>query len=367
MNHLITYKGKTKCISDWAKEFGLSRSTFRGRLARDWPMERIESEAIHVRMGREQKLIGYKGQYKTMREWAEEFGLNYDTFRRRFRSGWSIKEIESTPAVARAQKLISYKGKKQNASEWAKEFGLSFETFYGRRELGWSMERIESEAVQYSRCKLITYKGKTQSSKQWAEEFGLDENTFRYRYRSGWPMKRIESTPATSGNRQPSKLIKYKGKSQSSKQWAEEFGLKLCTFNYRYRQGWSMKEIEKESVNGKHGRDPRLITYKGKTQSSKQWAEEFGLDKNTFRYRYRSGWPMKRIESTPAAASGNRQPSKLIKYKGKSQSSKQWAEEFGLDENTFRYRYWSGWSMEEIEKTSPGEKNTYQKTRKCRQ
>ena len=262
MNHLITYKGKTKCISDWAKEFGLSRSTFRGRLARDWPMERIESEAIHVRMGREQKLIGYKGQYKTMREWAEEFGLNYDTFRRRFRSGWSIKEIESTPAVARAQKLISYKGKKQNASEWAKEFGLSFETFYGRRELGWSMERIESEAVQYSRCKLITYKGKTQSSKQWAEEFGLDKNTFRYRYRSGWPMKRIESTPATSGNRQPSKLIKYKGKSQSSKQWAEEFG---------------------------------------------------------------------------------------------------------LDENTFRYRYWSGWSMEEIEKTSPGEKNTYQKTRKCRQ
>ena len=39
-NHLITYNGKTQCISAWAEEFGINRSTLMNRLSRGWSIEK---------------------------------------------------------------------------------------------------------------------------------------------------------------------------------------------------------------------------------------------------------------------------------------------------------------------------------------
>jgi hypothetical protein len=51
MNHWITFKGKTMCLADWARELGIWYMTLHGRLARGWsvadaftlPRDRTES------------------------------------------------------------------------------------------------------------------------------------------------------------------------------------------------------------------------------------------------------------------------------------------------------------------------------------
>ena len=39
-NFLLTYNGQTKTISGWAKSLGIDRMTLKGRLRRGWPLER---------------------------------------------------------------------------------------------------------------------------------------------------------------------------------------------------------------------------------------------------------------------------------------------------------------------------------------
>lgn len=40
-NHLITYQGRTQCLTDWANELGISLSCIRSRIKRGWPDERL--------------------------------------------------------------------------------------------------------------------------------------------------------------------------------------------------------------------------------------------------------------------------------------------------------------------------------------
>ncbi len=39
-NHLVTFDGETKCLTEWAETTGLKQSTIRERLRRGWPVER---------------------------------------------------------------------------------------------------------------------------------------------------------------------------------------------------------------------------------------------------------------------------------------------------------------------------------------
>lgn len=39
-NHLITFRGKTQCLQDWAAEMGTNKNTLRKRLKRGWSVER---------------------------------------------------------------------------------------------------------------------------------------------------------------------------------------------------------------------------------------------------------------------------------------------------------------------------------------
>lgn len=43
-NHLITYEGKTKCLSDWANYFGINRGTILFRLNQGKPLDEVFSK-----------------------------------------------------------------------------------------------------------------------------------------------------------------------------------------------------------------------------------------------------------------------------------------------------------------------------------
>lgn len=39
-NRFITFRGETKCLEDWKRQFGFKKYTLEGRLASGWPIER---------------------------------------------------------------------------------------------------------------------------------------------------------------------------------------------------------------------------------------------------------------------------------------------------------------------------------------
>lgn len=44
--HLITYKGKTQSMADWAEEYGLKLHTLKWRIYREWDIERALTEPL---------------------------------------------------------------------------------------------------------------------------------------------------------------------------------------------------------------------------------------------------------------------------------------------------------------------------------
>lgn len=57
---------------------------------------------------------------------------------------------------------------------------------------------------------------------------------------------------------------------------------------------WSTR---KEQGNNK--RNNRLLTYKGRTQTMTQWADEIGMNPGTFKYRIYLGWSVERAIEEP--------------------------------------------------------------------
>lgn len=45
--------------------------------------------------------ITYKSQKRTMKEWADLFGINYHTFYNRYYAGWGLYRIQTTPIEAK--------------------------------------------------------------------------------------------------------------------------------------------------------------------------------------------------------------------------------------------------------------------------
>lgn len=75
-NHKLTYKGETKCLSEWAKKFNMCDSTLYNRLKRGYTIER----ALETPLKRP-KVYEVNGECHTCREWATILNINYGTLK----------------------------------------------------------------------------------------------------------------------------------------------------------------------------------------------------------------------------------------------------------------------------------------------
>jgi lambda repressor-like predicted transcriptional regulator len=90
-NVLVTHDGKTKTLTDWSKQLGISRGTLEGRMKRGWPAASIlatpvkDTNRLFVAFGREQ----------TVAQWSKESGVPVGTIRARLDRGWNVERAVS--------------------------------------------------------------------------------------------------------------------------------------------------------------------------------------------------------------------------------------------------------------------------------
>ena len=91
VNKIITYKGESKTMSQWAEEFKIRYGTFVKRLENGWNMERALNEPVIPKENN--KLININEECYTYKEISEKFGININTLRVRYSQGIRGKDL----------------------------------------------------------------------------------------------------------------------------------------------------------------------------------------------------------------------------------------------------------------------------------
>lgn len=102
-----------------------------------------KEQTLNMRKTRYLTIGGIK---KPLQTWAEELGINVNTLRNRvLYRGWTVEDAINIPMMK--EKLIEFRGEYKSAREWARFFGIKIHTFWSRRSRGWPMERIATQKI----------------------------------------------------------------------------------------------------------------------------------------------------------------------------------------------------------------------------
>jgi len=89
---LTKYKGHVLPKREWARKLGFAKSTIDSRLHYGWTMEQALSTPKHKRIRKStEKFITFKGKTKYLTEWAKDLGINYRTLVARIRHKWPLE------------------------------------------------------------------------------------------------------------------------------------------------------------------------------------------------------------------------------------------------------------------------------------
>ena len=88
-NVLVTYNGETKTVSEWAKDKGVNYKVLLSRIRKC----KMKSEVALKKENLHDKIISYKGKTQSLAKWCEELNLNYYTvYSRLRRSKMSVED-----------------------------------------------------------------------------------------------------------------------------------------------------------------------------------------------------------------------------------------------------------------------------------
>lgn len=205
---------KIKCGNDcmnipqWAKMNGRSSKTMYQRKYNGKEKCDIVDSRIHYRL---ERLVTYKGMTKNLSDWARHFKLKPDTFLKNVeRNNGSflltirkIKNIKRTikerkERKERKGKLYTYKGMSKNITQWADHFKISRQIFgkhlkkyetisrvleeiEKRKEIKKVMKKVmkmTNPLKNIGSSKLYAYEGETKNIRQWADHFKISRSTF---------------------------------------------------------------------------------------------------------------------------------------------------------------------------------------------
>lgn len=91
-NLLLTYKGETKCVSEWCEIYNINKSTFKHRYRSGWSINKIIETPV-----KSPKKYNYKDEYNTVIYFSKKYGKDNNRVAARLRRGCSIVEALELP------------------------------------------------------------------------------------------------------------------------------------------------------------------------------------------------------------------------------------------------------------------------------
>lgn len=188
-------------------------------------------------------ILFYKEEYRTIREWSDILGIEYEVIRDRYYKGWEVKDILEKP--------------------------------------------------KNSHRKLLTLYGETKSLVDWSKELNIGISTLRYRMNNGFSDDEIINGKRSNSKKKESKImLKYDNKEKSLSEWSKELNINLGTLYNRYYKGWSNEEI----LYGKNSSKSTIyLEHDGKKLTLKEWGRIVGVHQDTLRNRMKKGYEIEKI------------------------------------------------------------------------
>ena len=135
--------------------------------------------------------------------------------------------------------------------------------------------------------------------KEWALSNGYNDTLSidRINNKSGYSSEncRWVTMKVQQNNRSDNINVSYKGKTQTLKQWCEELSVNYTTVVNRINlYHWDVIKALEYRANASE----RLIAYNGKTQSLTKWCKDLGLNYWTIKSRLAKGWSIENAFET---------------------------------------------------------------------
>lgn len=102
-NHVVTFRGETKTLAQWGRELALDPDVISERLVRGWSIERALTSKKGSRR-QDARLLSLRGETKTITEWARATGIGRTTIGMRLDQGWTPERALTTPPDARRRR-----------------------------------------------------------------------------------------------------------------------------------------------------------------------------------------------------------------------------------------------------------------------
>lgn len=92
---------------------------------------------------RNNRKITYKGETKTLTQWCKEYNINIVTLSDRLKSGLSFEDALKKPVIKSGGKILyTLNGKTKLLSEWCKIYNINYQTAWEKSKKGYSIEKI---------------------------------------------------------------------------------------------------------------------------------------------------------------------------------------------------------------------------------
>lgn len=360
---------KYKNVSQMCKAYGVRLDTYCHRKNRGWSLSEILTGKRKA-----EPVTDHKGiSYPDVEEMCLEYGVKKVNYLTRISKGWAVEE--ALTGIKKDSVVYDHLGNMfLTQKEMCENYGIKLGTFRVRMRNGFTLEEALTTAIGEPRRnngKMVSdHLGNTYSSiKEMCNAYSVKDSTYQYRIRNGYTVEE-----ALTGNRKklvppsPLKVLevekqKLEKKSETPKkpensiidhlgnqygstlEMCQAYGIRVDTFKYRMKHGSSLEEALT--------RVPSMVTTNIPCQdhmgnqyiSQAEMARAYGLTKEQFIGRKRSGWNLERILTTPINGGKS---NKSFVINGISYSSKkEFCKKNGLNYDVFIHRTNAGMSMEE--------------------
>lgn len=200
-NYYLTYKGQTRTLIQWAREFKINRATLKNRLMCGWGIEEALIKPVEkYRKGTKPRIYSINGEVRSLREWAQLYNIPFSRVHTRiYRLGWDFIKALTTKPEDQTPITITINKQTKTLTEWAAASGVAVPTLKKRIErgiLGQNLINKNRSVAKYKKpyrkdALLITYKNETKSLREFSDKYKINYVTLRTRIMIlHWPIEK---------------------------------------------------------------------------------------------------------------------------------------------------------------------------------